>query len=71
MLTVNIPLYGNYKACKIEDLKPGMVTIWTGGERATIMGVKWSKSGKTGQIIYANGKIDHRKMRPGRLIAVD
>lgn len=71
MSTVNIPLYGNCKACKIEDLKPGMVTIWTGGEKAAIAGVKWSKSGKTGQIVYANGKIDHRKMRPGRLIAVD
>lgn len=71
MLTVNIPLYGRCKACKLEDLKPGTVTIWTGGHRATIEGVKWSKSGKTGQIVYSDGRIDHRKMHLGRLIAID
>lgn len=70
MKTVHIPLYGEQRAVEVQDLKPGMVTIWTGGHRARIDGIVSSKSGKTHQIVYEGGRIDHRKMRTGRLVAI-
>lgn len=70
MKTIHLPLAGNYPAIEVENLKPGMVTVWTGGVTAEIAGVRTSKSGKTHQIVYADGSIDHRKMRTGRLVGV-
>ena len=70
MTTTHIPSFGECPAIPVEDLKPGMVTIWTGGWESKIAGVVPSKSGKTFQIQYENGKLDHRKMRKGRLIAI-
>lgn len=70
MQYVNLQFHGKQKAIEVQDLKPGMVTMWNGGETAEVAGVITSKSGKTHQIVYANGKIDHRKMRTGRLVAI-
>lgn len=70
MATIHLPMWGEQKAIEVENLKPGMVTMWTGGATAEVAGVMASKSGKTYQIIYADGKVDHRKMRAGRLVAV-
>lgn len=70
MQTVNLQFWGTEKAVEVQDLKPGMVTIWNGGHTAEIAGVKSSKSGKTHQIVYKDGRVDHRKMRTGRLVAV-
>lgn len=70
MQTIHITSYGKCNAVPVEDLKAGMVTIWTGGHKAEIMGVVPSKSGKTFQIQYMDGQLDRRKMRAGRLIAV-
>ena len=68
--TVYVPLYGEQEAVEVQDLKAGMVTVWTGGATAEVAGIKSSKSGKTHQIVYADGSIDHRKMRTGRLVAI-
>lgn len=62
--------YGYCLAIPIEDLKPGMITVWNYGEERKISGIKTSKSGKTHQIVYDDGSIDHRKMRTGRLVAI-
>lgn len=70
MRTIHVALAGTYKAVEVENLKRGMVTVWTGGWTEEIAGVKHSKSGKTHQIIYADGKLDPRKMRTGRLVAI-
>ena len=70
MQTVHIQLWGEQRAVPVEELKPGMVTVWTGVSKAEISGVVASKSGKTYQIVYADGRTDHRKMRKGRLVAV-
>ncbi len=68
---IHVTSYGRCKALEVENLKPGMVTIWTGGWKEEIAGVRQSPSGKTFQIVYKDGKVDHRRMRKGRLIAVD
>lgn len=70
MQKVHLQFHGNQKAIEVQDLKPGMVTMWNGGCTAEIAGIISSKSGKTHQIVYANGKVDHRKMRTGRLVAI-
>ena len=41
-----------------------------GGYTKEVAGVKTSKSGKTHQIVYADGRVDSRKMRTGRLVAI-
>ena len=48
-----------------------MVTVWNGGYRCEISGIVSSPSGKTHQIVYADGTVDRRRMRTGRLVAVD
>ena len=70
MTTVRLQFWGEQKAVEVQDLEAGMVTMWNGGVKAEIAGIKSSKSGKTHQIIYADGTIDHRKMRTGRLVAI-
>lgn len=70
MNTVHLQLHGEQKAVEVQDLKAGMVTMWNGGCTKEVAGVKSSKSGKTHQIVYADGSIDHRKMRTGRLVAI-
>ena len=66
-----IPSYGNCDAVPVEDLEAGMVTIWAGGCKKEIAGVGPSRSGKTFQIQYADGHLDRRMMKDGRLIAID
>ena len=70
MQTINLQSHGEQKAIPVEQLKPGMIAMWNGGYKTEISGIKTSKSGKTHQIIYADGRIDHRKMRTGRLVAI-
>ena len=70
MQQIHLQNHGNQNAIEVQDLKPGMVTMWNGGETAEVSGLITSKSGKTHQIVYANGKVDHRKMRTGRLVAI-
>lgn len=70
MQTVNLQFHGSQKAVPVEDLKAGMITMWNGGYTKEIMGIIPSKSGKTFQIQYADGTVDHRKMRSGRLVAI-
>ena len=67
---IHLQGHGMQKAVPVQDLKPGMVTMWNWGETAEIEGIKSSKSGKTHQIIYKGGKVDHRRMRTGRLVAI-
>jgi translation elongation factor P/translation initiation factor 5A len=67
---VHLQGHGMQNAVPVQDLKPGMVTMWNGGWTAEIEGIKSSKSGKTHQIIYKGGKVDHRRMRTGRLVAI-
>lgn len=70
MQTVKLQFWGEQKAVEVQDLKPGMVTMWNGGCTMEISGILTSKSGKTHQIVYADGTVDHRKMRTGRLVAI-
>lgn len=70
MTTIHLQFHGEQRAVEVQDLKPGMVAMWNGGETTPIAGVRHSKSGKTHQIIYADGRVDSRKMRTGRLVAV-
>jgi hypothetical protein len=67
---IHLQGHGMQRAVPVEYLKQGMVTMWNWGETAEIEGIKSSKSGKTHQIIYKGGKLDHRKMRTGRLVAI-
>ena len=55
MQTIHLQVHGQQKAIEVQNLKPGMVTVWNGGWKAEIAGIKSSKSGKTHQIIYADG----------------
>lgn len=68
--TINLQFHGQQKAIPVQELKAGMVTMWNGGVTKAINGIKSSKSGKTHQIVYADGTVDHRKMRTGRLVAI-
>lgn len=70
MQTINLQHHGKQQAIEVQNLKPGMVTMWNGGHTAEISGIISSASGKTHQIVYANGKVDRRKMRTGRLVAI-
>lgn len=70
MQTIHLQFWGEQRAIEVQDLKPGMVTMWNGGYTMEVAGVKSSKSGKTHQIVYVNGKVDSRKMRTGRLVAI-
>lgn len=68
--SIHLQGHGMQKAVPVETLKEGMTTMWNGGITKAIKGIKSSKSGKTHQIVYADGSVDHRKMRTGRLVAI-
>lgn len=70
MASIRLQWHGEQKAIEVQDLKAGMVTMWNGGVEKAISGIRTSKSGKTHQIVYADGTVDHRKMRTGRLVAI-
>lgn len=67
---IHLQGHGMQKAVPVQDLRAGMVTMWNGGVTAEIEGIRSSKSGKTHQIVYKGGKVDHRRMRTGRLVAI-
>lgn len=70
MQTIHLQGVGEQKAVPVETLRAGMVTVWNFGVECEIAGIKTSKSGKTHQIVYKDGSVDHRKMRTGRLVAI-
>lgn len=67
---IHLQFHGMQRAVPVEELRPGMVTMWNGGATYEVAEVLPSKSGKTFQLVYANGTVDHRRFRAGRLIAV-
>lgn len=68
---VHLQHWGEQGAVEVQDLGPGMVTVWNGGCRREIAGIVSSPSGKTHRIVYADGTVDSRRMRTGRLVAVE
>lgn len=68
--SIHLQGHGLQRAVPVQDLKAGMVTMWNWEETAEIEGIISSKSGKTHQIVYKGGKVDHRRMRTGRLVAI-
>lgn len=67
---IHLQFHGMRRAVPVEDLHPGMATMWNGGYTAEVAEVRPSASGRTFQLVYANGTVDHRRFRAGRLIAV-
>lgn len=67
---IHLQFHGMQRAVPVEDLRPGMVTMWNGGVTYEVAEVRPSASGKTFQLVYANGTVDHRRFRAGCLIAV-
>lgn len=65
-------LYGEQKAIKAVDLKPGMVTIWNFGCKEIVKSIHPTKSGKSVKcvIIAENGKEYNRTMRNDRFVAI-
>lgn len=65
-------VYGEQKAIKAGDLKPGMVTVWNYGYKEIIKSVEFSKTGKTLKaiIITESGKELERKLSATRLVAI-
>lgn len=70
MQTVWIQFVGEVPAKPVEQLREGDVTVWNGGVEHEIAGVEASPSGRTFRIRYADGSLDPRRMRAGRLVAV-
>ena len=70
MATIHLQFHGEQRAVPVEDLREGMVTVWNGGAEREVAGTVRSASGKTFQIVYADGAVDRRRMRAGRLVAV-
>ena len=71
MRKIHLQHWGEQDAVEVQDLRPGMVTVWNGGYRCEIAGIVSSPSGKTHRIVYADGTVDRRRMRTGRLVAVE
>ena len=65
-------MYGEQKAIKAVDLKPGMVTVWNYGYKEIIKSIQPTKSGKSVKciIICESGKELERTMRNDRLVAI-
>lgn len=65
-------IYGEQKAIKAADLKPGMVTVWNFGYTEVIKSIQKTKSGKSVKcvIICESGKELTRTMRNDRLVAI-
>ena len=70
MTTIHLQFHGEQRAVPVEQLREGMVTVWNGGAERGVAGVLPSASGKTFRIVYADGAVDSRRMREGRLVAV-
>ena len=70
MQKVHLQFHGEQRAVPVEQLRAGDVTVWNGGAEREVAGVLPSASGKTFQIVYADGAVDSRRMRAGRLVAV-
>ena len=70
MATIRLQFHGEQRAVPAEQLRGGMVTVWDGGYGRAVAGVEASPSGKTFRIRYADGSLDPRRMRAGRLVAV-
>ena len=69
-MTTHIQFVGEVLAKPVEQLREGDVTVWNGGAEREVAGVEASASGKTFRIRYADGSLDPRRMRAGRLVAV-
>lgn len=65
-------MYGEQKAIKAADLRPGMVTIWNFGCKEIVKSIQPTKSGKSVKcvIIAENGKEYNRTMRNERLVGI-
>ena len=64
---------GMRKAIEAKDLKPGMVVAWNYGYSSEVIGVEFSKTGKTlVATLKSNetGSISNRKMAATRLVAM-
>ena len=66
-------IYGEKKAIKAAELKPGMVTVWNFGCTETIKSIEPTKSGKSVKCIIISGESGKeytRTMRNDRLVAI-
>ncbi len=65
-------IYGQQKAIRAAELKPGMVTVWNYGYKEIIKSIQPTKSGKSVKcvIICESGKELERTMRNDRLVAI-
>ena len=65
-------MYGEQKAIKAGELKPGMVTVWNFGYKEVIKSIETTKSGKSVKcaIICESGEELVRTMRIDRLVAI-
>lgn len=70
MTTIHLQFHGEQRAVPVGQLREGDVTVWNGGAEREVAGVLPSASGKTFQIVYADGTLDCRRMRAGRPVAV-
>lgn len=68
--TVWLQGFGECPAIEVQDIKPGTITVWNYGVKCEAAGIETSASGKTHRIRYADGRLDHRAMRTGRLVGV-
>ena len=71
MRKIHLQHWGEQDAVVGQDPRPGRVTVWDGGCNPEIAGIVSSPSGKTHRIVYADGTVDRRRMRTGRLVAVE
>ena len=65
-------MYGEQKAIRAGELKPGMVTVWNFGYKEVIKSIETTKSGKSVKcaIICESGEELVRTMRVDRLVAI-
>ena len=65
-------MYGEQKAIRAGELKPGMVTVWNFGYKEVIKSIEPTKSGKSVKcaIICESGEELVRTMRIDRLVAI-
>ena len=65
-------IYGQQKAIRAAELKPGMITVWNFGYTKIIKSIQPTKSGKSVKcvIIAESGKEYNRTMRIDRLVVI-
>ena len=65
-------MYGEQKAIRAGELKPGMVTVWNFGYKEVVKSIALTKSGKSVKcaIICESGEELVRTMRVDRLVAI-